>query len=134
MQIMSANQKMEVFYYNPLRGGTNCDGSCATLGNGDIIIENGNPVGPWWWNQSKNYGGAACPTKYRGKNIEIKVNNEIVTLTCVDSGGMIYEEGNVIRVDVLFEDGQRRADAPYNYPQTKTGQQLSGYKWDARVK
>lgn len=131
---------VEVSYYNPFRGGDNCFGDCETTGT-DRIISNGVSVGPYWWIPQHNSGGSACPSIFNGENIrnkdiEILINNEIVNLVCMDAGSEVFSYTSngipIVRVDVLYDDGERTYDAPFHHPFTKGGQQFGGYLWPAK--
>jgi len=126
-------------FYDPTKGGINCDRECGHTASGEEILDPYNrPIGPWWWNGYS--AGVACPPEYPfGTEFYVDFpDGEEVKLTCIDRGGSIvvqYENGTPItRLDILHFD-DRRCGERYCQPVTTGGYKIDDSKiYQARVK
>ena len=76
----------------------NCFGDCRYTGFGYTVDE--------WY-----YRGAACPQGWAGRIIQIPGDH---TFKCIDRGGMVIEDDNMIVVDLLIPHSEIE-DFPYSY-------------------
>ncbi len=118
-------------YYDPTKGGKNCDWDCAYTASGERVLDNYNkPTGPWWWNGTS--AGVACPPEYEfGTIFYVKFPDGTEgKFTCIDRGGRIKTETlpngkRVVRLDILHYDDKRCGNR-YCWPVTKGGHTISG--------
>ncbi|MBU5688107.1 MAG: hypothetical protein KQA41_01250 [Candidatus Aenigmarchaeota archaeon] len=117
-------------YYNPLRGGINCDDDCRYTASGKRILDDkNNPISSYWWNGED--AGVACPQNYNfGTVFEITFPDGTKSkFECIDRGGQIIEENNITRLDILHNDG----NGPYSWPVTKRGYRITKGPYEACV-
>ncbi len=133
---------VQPFYFNPIRGGVNCNDDCRFTRSNVRVLEDDykTPFGPFWWDPSLNEGGAACPENMLGYTLEALLpNGEKATFYCFDTGGDIIEfteNGQpVIRIDILYEDGYGPDSGKiWNHPKTAEGYKLTDdLRLEARV-
>ncbi|MEM5878815.1 MAG: hypothetical protein QXF12_08135, partial [Candidatus Aenigmatarchaeota archaeon] len=120
---ISENCKKAEFYltyYNPLRGGINCDEECEMTASGIRIITNGEKRTDYWFDGRR--GGVACPQEYPFGTI-FKIND--IEFVCIDRGGAIIN-GKQTRLDILYDDGMRHEDKGYKNPTSHDGRKLAG--------
>ncbi|MBU5690048.1 MAG: hypothetical protein QXM68_02280 [Candidatus Aenigmatarchaeota archaeon] len=116
--------KFKLTYYNPLRGGINCDDDCTRTANGTRIIgDDGNTISEYWFDGKK--GGVACPPKYPFGTVFVIPGYDI-QFVCIDRGGRIVVEDGVVILDILYDDGKRKGDNGYDHPKASDGTVLSG--------
>jgi len=124
------NVLVDLSYYDPTKGGINCDSDCAHTANGTRILDDyGNPISGYWWNGE--YAGVACPPEDPfGTRYVIDFDNEKIILECIDRGDAIVKEGEVYRLDILHYDGVPIGE--YRQPVTKHGRILAGGPYQAK--
>ena len=113
--------RFSLTYYNPLRGGINCNNDCTTTANGTRIIHDGKPITDYWFDGRR--GGVACPKEYSFGTI---FNIRDIELVCIDRGGAINNDNGKIRLDILYDDGIRTPHGGFNNPKTYDGVTLAG--------
>lgn len=133
---------LQPFYFNPIRDGQNCNDDCRYTRTEVRVLEDDyeTPFGPFWWDQTTNEGGVACPIEFLGSTLEAKLpNGEKAIFHCFDTGRDIvafYENGQTgLRIDVLFEDGYGpNSGRIWNHPVTAKGYKLTDdLRLEARV-
>lgn len=112
-------------YYNPSKGGINCDGECKYTASGiKILNEKNEPTGEYWWNGEM--GGVACPKNYPfGTIFEVHFpDNTTGVFVCIDRGGKVKTYDGIVRLDVLS----------LRPPRTSGGYKFLGQTFYAQVK
>jgi hypothetical protein len=132
--IYKGEQTFHITYYNPLRGGKNCDDRCEDTSSGLLIIQNGKPIGDCWFNGKR--GCAACPYSlwFDGKEEDVPFGTKIILISpdgseeieliCQDRG--TNEVNGYPNLDILYDDGYRSDNNPFNPPRTRSGWVLQG--------
>lgn len=111
--------KVYLYYYDPTKGGINCDYDCSTTANGTKILDaRGNPISSYWWNGQS--AGAACPPEDPfGTLYKINFDGYEIRLECIDRGSGIIEKPDGKIIDILHYDGVPQSQ--YNPPVTRNG-------------
>lgn len=122
-------------YYDPGRGGINCDHDCTTTGSGRKVLNaSGQPVGGWW-DPKKGKGWVACPSQFPyGTTFDILVpGGEEIEFMCVDRGGaIVIKDNQKVILDILYDDGFNCNDGRgsqcdrFGGPSAANGVKLSG--------
>lgn len=91
-QVSSINKQdkpLKISWYDPARGGINCDSDCSTMASGIKVT-------------SARYGNtAACIRSWMGKTVVIE---GVGSFTCLDTGGAIVEHPGFIWIDLMLRE------------------------------
>jgi hypothetical protein len=127
-------------YYDPTKGGINCDQECRHTASGEEILDiYYNPMGPWWWDGDSS--GVACPPEYPfGTVFYVKLPDETnAEFTCIDRGESIVIENEngtkITRLDILHFDN-KGCGKKYCWPETTRGYKINSstiYEADVRL-
>ena len=96
-------------YYDPGRGGINCNSDCTTTASGRKVLEPDikTMIGQWW-DAKEAKAWVACPGQFPfGTTFDVIVPGGYeAQFTCVDRGGAIIIRDNTkIVLDILYDDG-----------------------------
>ena len=118
--VYGGERVFDVTYYNPHRGGRNCDYNCKDTASGLVIIgDDGKNITDCWFNGKT--GCAACDFSMPfGTIIVLDVNGEEILLVCMD------RFGRPNGLDILYDDGYRKEKDPYKPPITSGGKKIHG--------
>ncbi len=125
-------------YYDPGRGGINCNDDCTTTASGRKVLEikddEKNKVGQWW-DPEEGTAWVACPSQFPfGTTFDVLVpGGDEIQFTCIDRGGaIIIRDNKKIVLDILYDDGFDCNDGKgsqcdrFGGPSAENGVRLSG--------